>query len=114
MNSAGEAQVNSLRERLEASQHAPGRQQDGGRCSTRPTIGKVVTTLKEIANDIQIAKKGLEEEGVESTWLSVLGELAKRVRNALDTRQTPLGGVEERLKAIEESIKAIRRPMSTL
>ena len=52
-------------------------------------------------------KKGLEEEGVESTWLTALEELAKRVRDASTTRQTPLGGIEERLKAIEESIKAI-------
>ena len=67
MNSAGEAQTDSLREGLEASQHAPGRQYYEGRCSTRPTIGKTTITLKEIANDIQIAKKDLEEEGVELT-----------------------------------------------
>jgi hypothetical protein len=114
MNSAGEAQAEAVRNGLEASQHAPGQQQQReGRCSTRPTTEKASTTLKEIAKDIQIAKKGLEEEGVESTWLTVLEELAERVRDASTTRQTPSGGVEERLKAIEESIKAIQKPAGT-
>ena len=86
MNSAGEAQAESLRTGLEASQHAPGQQQREGRFSTRPTSKGGSTTLKEIAKDIQIAKKGLKDEGVESTWLVVLEELAERVRDALTTR----------------------------
>ena len=67
MNSAGEAQAEATREGLEASQHAPGRQQREGQYSTRPITEKGPINLKEIAKDIQIAKKGLEEEGVEST-----------------------------------------------
>ena len=113
MNSAGEAQAESMRNGLEASQHAPGQQKCEGRYSTRPTIKDGSTTLKDIAKDIQIAKKGLEDEGVESTWLTVLEELAKRVRDASTTRQTPLGGVEERLKVIEESIKAMQKSVGT-
>ena len=53
-------------------------------------------TLSKIAKDIIIVKKGLEEEGASSSWLSTLGEIAERVSNALNASNT-LKGVEERL-----------------
>ena len=55
--------------------------------------------LKYITRDILIVKRGLEDEGVESPWLTTLGELASR------DEATRLEGVEARLNAIKETLK---------
>ena len=61
--------------------------------------------LKCIARDILIVKRGLEDEGVESPWLTTLGELASRVSHALRDEAIRPGGVEARLNAIKETLK---------
>ena len=107
MRDAGAAHAVSGRGGLEASQHAPTEARKDS-AETRANTDK--ETLQSIANDIRTARIGLEEEGVESTWLNTLSQLAKRVENASRTRQTCEKGVEGRLKAIEESLKALTAP----
>ena len=63
--------------------------------------------LKYITRDILIVKRGLEDEGVESPWLTTLGELALRVSHASRDKAIRLGGVEVRLNAIKETLKKV-------
>ena len=107
MRHAGAAHAVSGRGGLEASQHAPTEARKGP-AETRANTDK--ETLQSIANDIRTARIGLEEEGVESSWLNTLSQLATRVEDASRTRPTCEKGVEGRLKAIEESLKALTAP----
>ena len=93
---------------LNASKHALGNTTTEGAKSMRQPSDK--DELLEIAADIRLVKERLEKEGVKSTWLGVLGELAARVKHASSTRHAPTGGVEGRLKAIEETLKKIANP----
>jgi hypothetical protein len=97
------------REGLEASQYAAGGNNQKRPREMRTNEEDRQTDLKAIEQDIQIAIKGLKDEGIESTWLITLGELATRVKHASNTRQTSRG-VEVRLKAIEDTLKALKRP----
>ena len=110
MREAGQARASGVRNGLEASQHAPGAAHKG---TEEIRVNAERKTLIEIANDIRIARKGLEEEGVESGWLNTLGMLAARVEHASRTRQAPEKGVEGRLKAIEEALKTLATPGKT-
>ena len=106
MSQAGEAHAPDLRGGLEASQYAPGngRRQEPREVRAEPDKQQ---DLKNIAKDILIAKKGLKEEGVESSWLITLEELAARVTHASRTRYAPPGGVEARLGAIKKALKTL-------
>ena len=83
MREADAAHAEGGRGGLEASQHAPGAAYKSTEEIRTNTEKK---TLTEIVNDIRIARKGLEEEGVESSWLDILGKLAARVEHASRTR----------------------------
>jgi hypothetical protein len=90
---------------LNASKHASKRV-DEAQQGKKNTKTKETTTKEELIAIV----RGLEEEGIESTWLQTLWGVIARVPAAGSTRDAPRDGVEKRLEAIEKTLNKLATP----
>src|ERR1700712_1025450 len=113
MSADGETYAGGRREPegLDASQYATTakpRVNAQGNDPGRKAQGQL--SLIGLREDIYTIKRGLEEEGVKSQWLTTLGELATRVPHASSNGTARLDAVADRLRAIEETLKKALNP----
>ena len=101
---------------LLASQHAPGREQSkDSQKSQEPTTAQdnEAITPEQVAIDLKAIIKGLEDEGIESSWIAAAHRLAARAERAARAKKPKqtIELVSERLGSIEKILMA-RQPTS--